>query len=103
MSNTAFNEYVALFFASDSVVCSFGPRCVKRQRRHKKALAPLKDVVSDIVSRFCGIDWRSRCQIALKGPEGISDTSRGRAELETRGLDYTGGCFWMNALRGVET
>ena len=100
MSNTAFNEYVALFFASDSVVCSFGPRCVKRQRRHKKALAPLKGVVSDIVSRFCGIDWRSGCQIALEGPEGLSDTSRGRAELETRGLDsYTGGCFWMNALR----
>ena len=37
MLNTAFNEYVALFFASDSVVCSFGPGCVMRQRRHKRA------------------------------------------------------------------
>ena len=100
MSNTAFNEYVALFFASDSVVCSFGPRCVKRQRRRKRAVNPLKGVVSDTVSRFCGIDWRSGCPISLEGLEGLSDTSRGRAELETRGLDsYTGVCFWMNTVR----
>ena len=47
----------------------------------------MKGVVSANVSRFCGIDWRSRCQISLEGLEGLSDTSRGRAELETRGLD----------------
>ena len=28
------------------------------------------------------------------------DTSRGRAKLETRGLDsFTGVCFWVNTLR----
>ena len=35
---------------------AFGPGCVKRSRRHKRTVTPMKGVVSATVPRFCGID-----------------------------------------------
>ena len=53
MSNTAFNQYVALFFASDQRLAQ---GVLSAGGATKRAVTPLKGVVSAIVSGFCGMD-----------------------------------------------
>ena len=66
---------------------AFGPGCVKRSRRHKRTVTPLKGVVSATVSR-CGIDWKSGCQISLV------------QSWRLEGLDsFSGICSSVNTLR----